>query len=146
MTSNTERTCGQVLVVKDRLLKSCIYLSRRHWLFKTLDEIESLRDSEGNPPARTRPETRPIRPCAEDHSRKQRAKNQQGLSFPDLLADLLLAVQSSLIFRTGIFCVCGDCPGMFTTIDKNRSNRCKDERECRSNEIQRKSRVVQNDS
>lgn len=111
MRSNTERTCGQVLVVKDRLLKSSIYLSRRHWLFKTLDEIESPRDSEGNPPARTRPETRPIRPCAEDHSRKQRAKNQQGLSFPDLLADLLLAVQSSLIFRTGIFLRMRRLPG-----------------------------------
>lgn len=124
------KDCGQVLIVKDRLLKSCIYLSRRRWLFKTLDEIEPLLDSEGNSSARTRPATRPIHPFAEDHSRKQRAKNQQGLSFSDLLADLLLAVQSSFVFRAGIFCVCGHCPGMFATIDKNRSNHCKDNSEC----------------
>ena len=103
-------------------LKTCIYLSRRRTLVKVLDGIDRLGDSEGDAASRTRPEARSIGPFAEDHSRKQRAENQQGLSSLDRLVDLLLAVQSSFVFRAGIFCVCPDRPGMFARIDKNGSN------------------------
>jgi len=83
-------------VVKDRLLKSCIYLSRTQPPIKRLDDIAPLGDSKGNAPVLERTESRTVGTVAKHASGKKRQARKpaamclKSLRYVSLPANLLL--------------------------------------------------------